>query len=52
MGSVKSLAIGFLVATGLIWIFNIAALIHSGDAWLDFMYLLIPDYASIQPNNP
>ena len=37
----KSLAQGFLVATGLIWIFNIAALIHRGDAWLGLMYLLI-----------
>jgi hypothetical protein len=30
-----------LVATGLIWIFNIASLIYSGDAWLGLMYLLI-----------
>lgn len=41
MGSLKSLAQGFLVATGLIWIFNVAALIHGGDAWLGLMYLLI-----------
>ena len=41
MGLLKTLAQGFLVATGLIWIFNIASLIHSGDAWLGFMYLLI-----------
>ena len=41
MGSLKSLAMGFLVATGLIWIFNIASLIHGGDAWLGLMYLLI-----------
>ena len=41
MGSLKSLAQGFLVATGLIWIFNIASLIHDGDAWLGLMYLLI-----------
>ncbi len=41
MGSLKSLAQGFLVATGLIWIFNIAALILRGDAWLGLMYLLI-----------
>lgn len=41
MGSLKSLAQGFLVGTGLIWLFNIASLIHSGDAWLGLMYLLI-----------
>ena len=41
MGSLKSLAQGFLVATGLIWIFNIASLIQGGDAWLGLMYLLI-----------
>ena len=41
MGSLKSLAQGFLVATGLIWIFNIASLILGGDAWLGLMYLLI-----------
>lgn len=41
VGSLKSLAQGFLVATGLIWLFNIAALIHGGDAWLGLMYLLI-----------
>src|SRR5208337_3656110 len=41
MGSLKSLAQGFLVATGLIWIFNIAALIRAGDAWLGLTYALI-----------
>ena len=41
MGSLKSLATGFLVATGLIWIFNIASLIRDGDTWLGLMYLLI-----------
>ena len=41
MGSLKSLAQGFLVATGLIWVFNIASLIIGGDAWLGLMYLLI-----------
>jgi hypothetical protein len=41
MGSLKSLAQGFLVATGLIWIFNIATLFEGGDAWLGLMYLLI-----------
>jgi len=41
LGSLKSFAQGFLVATGLIWIFNVAPLIHSGDAWLCLTYLLI-----------
>lgn len=41
MGSFKSLALGFLVATGLIWIFNIVSLVRDGDAWLGLMYLLI-----------
>jgi hypothetical protein len=41
MGSLKSLAQGFLVATGLLWIFNIAVLFEGGDAWLGLMYLLI-----------
>ena len=43
--SLKSLAQGFLVGTGLIWIFNIASLIRAGDAWLGLIYtfiLLIP----------
>lgn len=41
MGSKKSLAQGFLVATGLIWIFNVVPLVIGGDAWLGLMYLLI-----------
>ncbi|MCW3984496.1 MAG: hypothetical protein NWE96_10975 [Candidatus Bathyarchaeota archaeon] len=41
MGSLKSLAQGFLVATGLVWIFNIVALVRGGDAWLGLAYLLI-----------
>ncbi len=41
MGSLKSLAQGFLVATGLIWIFNSASLIRAGDAWLGLTYALI-----------
>jgi len=41
MGALKSLAQGFLVATGLVWIFNIVALIRGGDAWLGLTYLLI-----------
>jgi hypothetical protein len=39
--SLKGLAQGFLVATGLIWFFNVAALFLGGDAWLGLMYLLI-----------
>lgn len=41
VGSLKSLAQGFLVATGLIWMFNVVALIKGGDAWLGVLYLLI-----------
>ncbi len=41
MESLKGLAEGFLVATGLIGIFNVASLIHGGDAWLGITYLLI-----------
>jgi hypothetical protein len=41
MRSLKSLAQGFLVATTLIWAFNVAALLVSCDAWLGLMYLLI-----------
>ena len=41
MGSLKSLAQGFLVATGLIWVFNVAALLIDGDAMAGLMYLLI-----------
>ncbi|MBE3116593.1 hypothetical protein IMZ68_05250 [Candidatus Bathyarchaeota archaeon] len=41
MGSLKSLAQGFLAATGLIWIFLIIALFEGGDAWLGLMYMLI-----------
>jgi hypothetical protein len=41
MGSLKSFAQGFLVASGLIWVFSIASLIQSGDSWLGLMYLLI-----------
>ncbi len=59
MGSLKSLAQGFLVATGLIWIFNIAALIRAGDAWLGLTYaliLLIPvssiTYLKLKNTNP
>jgi hypothetical protein len=39
--SLKCLAQGFLVATGLVWIFNVVALVRGGDAWLGLTYLLI-----------
>jgi len=41
LGSLKSLAEGFLLGAGLIWMFNIASLFRSGDAWLAFLYLMI-----------
>ncbi|HUK84357.1 MAG TPA: hypothetical protein VLU95_00700 [Candidatus Acidoferrum sp.] len=41
MGSLKNLGQGFLVATALIWIFNIASLFINGDAWIALLYLLI-----------
>jgi len=41
LGSLKSIVQGFLVGTGLVWIFNVAALIQGGDAWLGVTYLLI-----------
>jgi hypothetical protein len=41
MESLKSLGRGFLLAAGLIWIFNIASLFINGDSWLALLYLLI-----------
>ena len=41
MRSLKSLAQGFLVALGLIWLFNIYALYKGGDPWLASLFLLI-----------
>jgi uncharacterized protein YhhL (DUF1145 family) len=41
MCSKKSLAQGFLVATGLIWVFNVAALVVGGEAMVGLMYQLI-----------
>lgn len=41
MGSLKSLAKGFLVAAGLIWALNVFALFRGGDPWLASLYLLI-----------
>ena len=41
MQPLKLLAEGFLVAAALIWVFNAADLICSGDAWLGFLYLLV-----------
>src|SRR5208283_1989123 len=59
IGSLKSLFQGFLAATGLIWILNIAALIRAGDAWLGLTYtliLLIPvsgiTYLKLKNTNP
>jgi hypothetical protein len=41
VGSIKNLAQGFLVATGLIWLYSVVVLIRGGDAWLGLTYLLI-----------
>jgi hypothetical protein len=41
MGAIKSLAQGFLAATGFVWLLNVVALIRGGDAWLGMLYLLI-----------
>jgi hypothetical protein len=41
LGAFKSLAQGYLAATGIVWVFNIIALIRGGDAWLGLAYLLI-----------
>jgi hypothetical protein len=41
MYSFKSLAQGFLVSMGLVWVFNVGALMLGGDAWLGLDYLLI-----------
>jgi hypothetical protein len=41
VGALKTLAQGFLIATGLVWILNIIALARGGDAWLGLAYLLI-----------
>jgi hypothetical protein len=41
MHPLRSLAEGFLVASGLIWLLNVAALVRGGDAWLGLVFLLI-----------
>ena len=41
MGSLKSLGQGVLVASGLIWSFNIASLFINGDPWPALLYSLI-----------
>lgn len=41
MGALKSLGQGFMVATGIVWICNIIALLRGGDEWLAAAYLLI-----------
>jgi hypothetical protein len=39
--SLKSLSQGYLIAAGLICLFNAATLIKNGDPWLGILYLLI-----------
>lgn len=39
--ALKSLAQGFLVMTAAVWVFNVALLVRSGDAWLGLLYFLI-----------
>ena len=41
LGSLKSLAQGYLEATALVMSLNIASLMKSGDIWLALLYLLI-----------
>jgi hypothetical protein len=41
MGALKSLAKGYLIAVGVVWVCNIIALVRGGDAWLGLAYLLI-----------
>jgi hypothetical protein len=41
VGSLKSIAQGYLAATALIMSLNIASLMKSGDTWLALLYLLI-----------
>jgi hypothetical protein len=50
MGSVKSLAQGFLVAAGIIWIFNVASLIKGGRCIAGLDVFADSDYARIQLN--
>lgn len=41
MGALKSLAQGYLVAIGVVWICSVIALLRGGDAYLGLAYLLI-----------
>jgi hypothetical protein len=41
VGSLESIATGFLAATGLVMSFNVASLLKGGDAWLATLYMLI-----------
>ena len=41
MGALKSLAQGYIVAVGIVWVCNIIALLRGGDVWLGLAYLLI-----------
>jgi hypothetical protein len=41
VGALKSLAQGYLIAIGVVWVSNIIALLRGGDGWLGLAYLLI-----------
>jgi len=41
LGSLRSLGEGFLIASGIVWSFNIVSLFRNGDAWLGMLYLMI-----------
>jgi hypothetical protein len=41
MRALKSLAQGYLIALGVVWVCSIIALFRGGDAWLGLAYLLI-----------
>ena len=41
MGAIKSLGQGFLIATGLVWLYNITELTRTGNGAIGLLYLLI-----------
>jgi len=41
LGSLRSLGEGFLIASGIVWSFNIVSLFRNDDAWLGMLYLMI-----------
>jgi hypothetical protein len=41
LGALKSLGQGFLIATGLVWLYNIAELTRTGNGAIGLLYLLI-----------